>query len=165
MRIPLDGVMPRIHETAYVAPNATLVGNVEVGPQSSVWFGAVVRADSGKIKIGSGSNIQDNSVLHADDDAEIGDNVTIGHGVVCHAKSIGDGTLLGNGSVLNDGVVVGKNCLIAAGTVITENTVIEDDQLVRGIPGKAIGKLRDRHRQLLTAAAQSYVNRIARYRD
>lgn len=160
----LDGKSPNVHESAFVSETAHLIGDVRVGPDSSVWPGAVIRADSGKIEIGQGSNVQDNSVLHADDDAYIGDGVTLGHGVVCHARSIGDGSLIGNGSVLNDGVVIGDRCLVAAGSVIPENTVIEAEMLVRGIPGRAIGKIRQRHADLQKLAAESYVARIARYK-
>ena len=164
MLLELDGIRPQVDETAFVSQQATLIGDVRVGPRSSVWHGAVIRADSGTISIGEGSNVQDNSVIHADDDASIGDGVTIGHAVVCHAKTIGNGCLLGNGSVLNDGVVIGDGCLVAAGSVLPENTQFESNQLIRGIPGKAIGKLRTRHQQLQKRAAQSYVNRIQRYK-
>ena len=160
----LDGRSPVVDPDAYVSDSAHLIGDVHIGANSSVWPGAVIRADSGCIKIGQGSNVQDNSVLHADDDAEIGNGVTIGHGVVCHARYVGDGALIGNGAVLNDGVIVGAGCLVAAGSVITENTEFEPKMLIRGVPGKAIGRLRDRHRELQTRAAQSYVDRIARYK-
>ena len=125
----------------------------------------VIRADSGKIKIGAGTNIQDNSVIHADADAEIGDNVTIGHGVICHAKVIGDGSLLGNNCTLNDGVVVGKNSLVAAGSVLNENKIYKDNALIRGTPGKALGNVKQRHTELMRRAANSYVNRIKRYKS
>ena len=161
----LDGKTPVIDPTAFVSETAYLVGDVEVGPRSSIWPGVVIRADSGKIKIGTGTNIQDNSVLHADDDAEIGDNVTIGHGVICHARTIGDGMLLGNNSTLNDGVVIGKNSLVAAGSVLNENKVYEDNALIRGTPGKALGTVKERHTELMLRAAASYVNRISRYTD
>ena len=159
----LGAEQPKVHESAFVSEAAYLVGNVEVGPRSSIWPGAVIRADNGKIAIGAGTNVQDNSVLHADADAVIGDDVTIGHGVVCHARRIGDGALIGNGAVLNDGVEVGAGSLIAAGAVLTENTVIPDGTLVRGVPGKPMGPVRERHRQLMLRAAASYVKRIARY--
>lgn len=165
MLFELDGISPQVDPTAFVSANATLIGDVRVGPQSSIWPGAVIRADSGTILIGRESNVQDNSVIHADDDALIGDGVTIGHGVVCHAKTIGDGCLLGNGSVLNDGVILGNGCLVAAGSVIPENAVFEDDQLIRGVPGKTIGKTRSRHQELQKRAALSYVRRIARYKQ
>lgn len=164
MLLELDGKRPEVYPTAFVSAQATLIGDVRVGPQSSVWPGAVIRADSGTISIGRGSNVQDNSVIHADDDASIGDGVTIGHGVVCHAKTIGDGCLLGNGSVLNDGVILGNGCLVSAGSVIPENAVFEDNQLIRGVPGKAIGRLRARHQELQKRAALSYVNRVNRYK-
>ena len=161
----LDGETPVIHSTAFVSETAYLVGDVEVGPRSSIWPGVVIRADSGKIKIGTGTNIQDNSVLHADDDAEIGDDVTIGHGVICHARKIGNGSLLGNNSTLNDGVVIGVNSLVAAGSVLNENNVYEDNALIRGTPGKVLGTVRERHTELMKRAAASYVNRIERYID
>lgn len=164
MLLELDGKRPQVHDTAFVSQQATLIGDVRIGPNSSVWHGAVIRADSGTITIGEGSNVQDNSVIHADDDANIGDGVTIGHGVVCHGKTVGDGCLLGNGSVLNDGVVLGKGCLVAAGSVIPENVTFDDDLLIRGVPGKAIGRVRTRHQQLQQRAALSYVNRLQRYK-
>ncbi|MDA0232919.1 MAG: gamma carbonic anhydrase family protein [Chloroflexi bacterium] len=160
----LDGKTPQIDPAAFVSEAAYIVGDVVIGPNSSVWPGAVIRADSGRITIGAGSNVQDNSVLHADADAVIGDGVTIGHGVVCHARAIADGCLIGNGAVLNDGVELGEGCLVAAGTTVTENTVFPPRSLVRGIPGKAIGTIRERHAELQRRAAESYVRRIARYR-
>ncbi len=160
----LDGISPQVHETAFVSETAHLIGDVRIGPCSSVWPGVVIRADSGSITVGERSNIQDNSVLHADDDAEIGKDVTIGHGVICHGKRIGNGSLIGNGSILNDGVEVGARCLVAAGSVIPENTIIEPEMLVRGIPGRAIGRIRKRHADLQKSAAASYVKRIERYK-
>ncbi len=161
----LDGKSPVVHPTAFVSEAAYIVGDVEIGPRSSIWPGVVIRADAGKIKIGGGTNIQDNSVLHADADAVIGDNVTIGHGVVCHARTIGDGSLLGNNCTLNDGVVIGKNSLVAAGSTLTENTEYDDNALIRGTPGKALGTVKERHTDLMKRAALSYVNRIERYTD
>ena len=165
MLLELDGIKPKVHESAFVSEQATVIGDVRIGPNSSVWPGAVIRADSGTITIGEGSNVQDNSVIHTDDNATIGNGVTIGHGVICHGKTIGDGCLLGNGSVLNDGVALGKGCLVAAGSVIPENANFEDHQLIRGVPGKAIGRLRARHRQLQQRAALGYVKRIERYKQ
>tara|TARA_A100001037_G_C14919139_1_gene530815 strand:+ start:261 stop:818 length:558 start_codon:yes stop_codon:yes gene_type:complete len=161
----LDGKSPIINPTAFISETAYLVGDIEVGPRSSIWPGVVIRADSGKIKIGAGTNIQDNSVIHADADAEIGDNVTIGHGVICHAKVIGNGSLLGNNCTLNDGVVIGKNSLVAAGSVLNENKIYEDNALIRGTPGKALGNVKQRHTELMRRAANSYVNRIKRYKS
>ena len=161
----LDGKSPRIDESAFVSEAAYVIGDVELGPQSSVWPGAVIRADSGKIAIGARSNVQDNTVIHADDDASIGNNVTIGHGVVCHSRAIGDGALIGNGAVLNDGVEVGEGSLVAAGSVLPERMVVPPGSLVRGTPGRVLGPVRERHRELMRGAAKSYVDRIARYKE
>ncbi len=160
----LEGKSPTVDPEAFVSEAAYIIGDVVIGPQSSIWPGVVVRADSGRITIGAGSNIQDNCVVHADADAVIGDNVTIGHGVVCHAREIGNGSLIGNGAILNDGVQLGEQCLVAAGSTITENQVFPEKSLIRGTPGKAIGKIRDRHAELQRRAAEGYVKRIARYR-
>ncbi len=161
----LDGKSPRIAESAFVSEAAYLIGDVEVGPQSSVWPGVVIRADSGKIVIGARSNVQDNTVIHADADASIGDDVTIGHGVVCHAKYIGDGALIGNGAVMNDGVEVGEGSLVAAGAVLPERVVIPAGSLVRGMPGRVLGPVRNRHLELMRGAAKSYVDRLGRYKE
>ncbi len=161
----LDGKSPTIDPTAFIAETAYLIGDVVVGPRSSIWPGVVIRADSGRITIGAGTNIQDNSVIHADYDAFYGDNITIGHGVICHARSVGDGSLLGNNSTLNEGVVIGKNSLVASGSTLNENVVYEDNALVRGTPGKALGTVRERHTELMHRAAKSYVDRIGRYKE
>ncbi len=156
--------IPRMHPSAFVSEAAYVVGKVELGELASVWPGAVVRADSGRIRIGARTNVQDNSVVHADADAEIGEGVTIGHGVVCHGRSIGNGSLLGNGCVVNDGVRLGEMCLVAAGSVVTESMEVESFSILRGTPAKVIGKLRDRHKMLLQQAAEAYVKRIDRYK-
>lgn len=160
----LNGKTPTVDETAYVSEFAFVIGDVEIGAQSSVWPGAVVRADSGKIAIGERSNVQDNSTLHADADASIGNDVTIGHGVVCHARRIGDHSLIGNGAVLNDGVEIGQWCLIAAGAVVPEKTKVPDRSIVRGVPGRVIGGIHDRHAEMIRIAGDSYVERIPRYK-
>ena len=160
----VDGKFPQVHADAFVSEAAYLIGDVEVCELASIWPGTVVRADSGYIKIGARANIQDNSVVHADADAEIGEGVTIGHRVVCHGRNIGAGSLLGNGSVINDGVVLGEMCLIAAGSVVVENLVAPPFSILRGSPAKIIGSLRQRHKLLLINAAEKYVERIPRYR-
>ena len=160
----LGGKTPKIHETAFVSEFAYVIGDVEIGAQSSVWPGAVIRADSGKIVIGARSNVQDNTAMHADADAWVGDDVTIGHGVVCHARKIGNNSLIGNGAVLNDGVEVGQWCLVAAGSVVPENTQVPDRSIVRGVPGKAIGEIMDRHADLIRRAGEFYVNRTPIYK-
>ena len=160
----LGELLPKINNKAYVSEFAYVVGEIEIDEFSSIWPGAVLRGDNGKISVGKGSNIQDNSVVHSDYGSKIGDNVTIGHGVVIHSKQIGSGTLIGNGAVLNDDVIIGKRCLIAAGSVVIEGTTIPDDTIVRGIPGKAIGRTLDKHKQLLERAAKFYREKIEVYK-
>ena len=161
----LNGKSPKVDPTAFVSEFAYVVGDVEIGANSSIWPGAVIRADSGKIQIGAGSNVQDNSVLHADADAIIGDNVTIGHGVVCHARMIGNGSLIGNGATLNDGVILADNCLVAAGSTVVDNAEFVQTSLIRGTPAKAIGKIRPRHSELMQKAAAFYISQIAIYKS
>ncbi|MBM3939311.1 MAG: gamma carbonic anhydrase family protein [SAR202 cluster bacterium] len=116
----LGGKSPRIDPIAYVSEAAYVIGDVSIGAHPSVWPGAVIRGDHGHIAIGSRTNIQDNSVIHSDADVVIGDHVTIGHRVVCHAVWVGNYVLLGNGCVVNDGVVVGSRAIVAAGAVVLE---------------------------------------------
>ncbi|MDP6823030.1 MAG: gamma carbonic anhydrase family protein [Dehalococcoidia bacterium] len=161
----LDGKTPQIDPTAFVSETAYLIGDVEVGPMSSIWPGVVIRADSGKIKIGSYTNIQDNSVLHADDDAEIGNHTTIGHNVMCHAKRIGDNCLLGNGAVLNDGCEIGNDCLVGANSTVVENMVVGDGSLVLGTPARVRGEVKDHHKAMIRGATDHYVEARGRYKD
>ncbi len=160
----LGGKTPRIHETAFVSEFAYVIGDVEVGESSSIWPGTVIRADSGRIVIGRHSNVQDNCTLHADADAYIGDGVTLGHGVTCHARKIGDNSLIGNGAVLNDGVDIGQWCLVAAGSVVPERVVVPDRSIVRGVPGKVLAQILDRHAEMIRHAAGEYVRRAAQYK-
>ena len=161
----LGKLIPIINKNAYVNEVAYVVGEVEIDEDSSIWPGAVVRADNGKISIGKRTNIQDNSVVHSDYGSSIGDDVTIGHGVVIHSKKIGNNTLIGNGAVLNDNVTIGNNCLVAAGSVVIEGSDIPDNSIVRGIPGKNIGRILDRHLELIKGAGKFYVERIKIYKE
>lgn len=129
---------PQIHPSAFLAPGAAVYGDVTIGADCSVWFHAVVRGENSGVRIGDGSNIQDNCVVHVDPGhvVEIGKNVTIGHGAIVHGCKIGDNTLVGMGAILLNGAVIGKNCIIGAGALITQNTVIQDNCLVIGSPAK-----------------------------
>ena len=122
----------------YIAPNATVLGQVELGEDVSVWFGAVIRGDVEKIIHCKGSNIQDLSVLHVDPGSPIiiGENVTVGHKVMLHGCTIGNNSLIGINSVILNNVEIGNNCLIGANTLLTEGTKIPDNSLVMGSPGK-----------------------------
>lgn len=138
-----DGKRPQIHPDAWVAPTATLIGDVRIGADASVWYGAVLRADVGPITLGERSNIQDNSVLHAryGSALTIGSGSTIAHGCVMHGDEVGDGTLIGNASTVLDGCVIGSGCLVAAGAVVTPGTTIPDGRLVVGVPAKIRGPI------------------------
>ncbi|MBM3956656.1 MAG: gamma carbonic anhydrase family protein [Gemmatimonadetes bacterium] len=160
----LDGLTPRVHETAYVSEAAYVIGDVEIGPGSSVWPGAVIRGDDGRITIGERTNVQDNAVVHADGDARIGNLVTIGHGVVCHARLVGDLCLIGNGAVVNDGVEIGECTLVAAGSTVPEGKKLPSHSLVGGSPARVRGRMRDRFLEQIRRAADLYAERAQRYR-
>ena len=134
---------PRIDPSAFVAETASVVGDVTVEQNASVWFGAVVRGDNEPIVIGAGSNIQDNVTLHCDPGCplRIGRNVTVGHNAVVHCAAVGDGTVVGMGARLLNGAVIGKNCVIGAGAVVRENEVVPDGVLMVGVPAKPARRL------------------------
>lgn len=138
----LGSVKPKVSSSSFVAPSASVIGEVAIGDKSSVWYGAVLRADSGAISVGSGSNIQDNAVittakgglgLHAAG-STIGNNVTVGHNAMLQGASVGDGSLIGIGAVLREGVVVEKGAMVAAGSVVAPHTVVPSGQLWAGNP-------------------------------
>ncbi len=144
----LDGIGPRIHPTAFVSEAAYVIGDVEIGEGSSIWPGTVVRGDMGRIVIGKYTCIQDNSVVHCDTDARIGDYVVMGHRVVCHAKTVGSRTLLGNGCVVNDGVRIGDECVVASGAVVLDDMEVPARSIVVGVPGRVRGEVQERHLEL-----------------
>ena len=160
----LDGVSPRIHDTAFVSEAAYVVGDVDIGEGSSIWPGAVVRADMGKITIGKWTCVQDNSVVHGDADVVIGDNVVVGHGAVCHARRVGDRVLVGNGATVNDGVEIGEDSLIAAGAVVLDKTVVPAGSVVAGVPAKVLGRTSKRHKEMIGWLRDIYVKQAQRYR-
>ncbi|MEX0278147.1 MAG: gamma carbonic anhydrase family protein [Ruegeria sp.] len=158
---------PRIHEDTWVAPDANLIGNVILEKGASVWFGCTIRADHEEIRIGAGSNVQENCVMHIDPGYPlvIGANCTIGHKVMLHGCTIGENTLIGMGAIVLNGAKIGKNCLIGAGALITEGKVIPDNSLVMGSPGKVVRQLDDAAAQKLTLSALHYQNNMRRFRD
>jgi carbonic anhydrase/acetyltransferase-like protein (isoleucine patch superfamily) len=140
---------PQVHSTAFVSEAAYVAGDVEIGVQSSVWPGAVIRGDFGKIVIGSNTAVEDNCVIHTADGIEIGDNVILGHGAIVHCKKLGNNCLVGIGAILLHGAIVGNNCIIAAGALVTPDTIIPDLSLVMGSPAK-IQKLTHEKLAMLT---------------
>ena len=151
----------------WVAPTATVIGQVELGRQVSVWFGAVVRADNSKIKLGDFSNVQENAVLHTDAGIEmhIGDYVTIGHQAMLHGCTIGDNSLIGIQAVILNHAVIGKNCIIGANALIPEGKVIPDNSVVMGSPGKVVKTLDDDSIQKLKMSAMHYAEHFQNFQD
>ena len=127
-----------IHESVYIAPGAIVLGNVTAKENASIWYHATVRGDRAPVVIGSGSNIQDNCVIHvgAEHPVIIGDNVTVGHSAVIHGCEIGDNSLIGMGAIVMNGCVIGKNCIVGAGALVTQNTHVPDNSLILGNPAK-----------------------------
>jgi len=146
---------------AFVADNATVIGDVELGEEASIWYGSVVRGDMGKIRIGKRSNVQDMSCIHMTSDVSntlIGDEVTVGHGVVIHGAIIEDGALIGMGALLLDNVRVGEEAFIGAGALLTSGLVVPPRSLVLGRPGKVVRVLSDAEAAQGRKSALKYVN-------
>ncbi|MFD6136399.1 gamma carbonic anhydrase family protein [Isoptericola sp. NPDC056618] len=141
--LPFDGHTPDIHPTAWVAPTATIVGNVHIGARASVFYGAVLRGDMDAIVLGEGSNIQDNCVVHTDTGvpATIGAGVGVGHGAIVHGATVGDGSLIGMGATLLNNAVVGEGAFVAAGALVREGQEIPAGHLAVGVPAKDRGEL------------------------
>lgn len=132
-----EGVSPTVHPDAWIAPTATLIGDVTVEEGASVWYGAVIRADFGRIVIRAGANIQDNSVVHVNDGVcEIGRNVTVGHQCLVHDCTVGEQALIGNGSTVLDKAEIGARALVAAGATVTPNSVVPPETIAMGSPAK-----------------------------
>ena len=151
----------------FVAPNAAVIGAVELGEDSSVWYGAVLRGDTEPIRIGARSNIQDGTVVHTDDGypTTIGDNVTVGHNVVLHGCTVKDGCTIGMGAILLNGSRVGANSLVAAGALLPEGREYPSDSLIMGVPGRAVRELTDEERARVAEGAEVYVLRAREHRD
>lgn len=165
----LDGVKPVTPDSGnyWVAENATVLGRVILKENASVWFNAVLRGDNDPIEIGENSNIQDGSVLHTDHGVPltIGNNVTVGHMVMLHGCTIGDGTLIGIGSTILNRAKIGKNCIIGAHSLIPEGKEIPDNSLVMGAPGKVVRELDDGAAQMIAASAKVYVENWKRFKS
>ncbi len=157
---------PRLGREVYVAPSASVIGDVELGDQSSVWFGAVLRGDVGILRVGARSNIQDLSVLHVTAGAEgtfVGDDVVIGHRALVHECRVEDLALIGMGCVLLDGCVIGRGSIVAAGAVVREGQKVPPFSLVAGVPAEVRKQLPDSSAEARRAHAQHYVELAARY--
>jgi carbonic anhydrase/acetyltransferase-like protein (isoleucine patch superfamily) len=162
----LGDIRPEVHVDAWVAPDANVIGKVVLEAGASVWFGCTLRGDTEEIRLGRGSNLQENCVCHADPGfpLTIAENCTIGHKVMLHGCTIGENTLIGMGATILNGAKIGRNCLIGAGALITENKEIPDGSLVMGAPGKVVRQLDEKAIAGLRASAQHYVDNAARFR-
>jgi len=163
----LDGVAPQMTEGAFwIAPNATVIGDVLLERDASVWWGAVLRGDNERITVGAQSNVQDNCVLHTDPGfpLRIGACVTVGHMAVLHGCTIGDNTLIGMGAVVLNGARIGRNCIIGAKALVAEGKEIPDNSVVMGIPGKIVGDIRPEQAERARLGTLHYVENWKRFR-
>ncbi len=167
MLIDYLGVKPRLHESAFVAEGAKIIGDVTIGMYSSIWFNTVVRGDVNFIKIGDRTNIQDNSVIHVTHEkcpTVIASNVTVGHAAVVHGCTIKDFCLIGMGAILLDGCMIGEHSLVAAGSLVREGFEVPPGMLAAGVPARIIRSLKEDELRRLEESAQHYVNYISNYR-
>jgi len=164
--MPYKGVWPTIDARALVLPNVSIIGRVTVGPESSLWFGAVVRGDDGPIAIGRGSNVQDGTVIHVSDTqpTTVGDWVTIGHMVHLHACVLEDECLIGSGAVVLDGARVERHAQVAAGAVVSPGKVVRSGELWGGVPAKKLRDLSPEEIAMIRANAEWYVHEAEDYR-
>ena len=160
----VDGKNPKIHPSAFVSEAAYVVGDVEIGENTSIWPGAVIRGDYGKIVIGKNCSIQDNCVLHTDDYLELGDNVLMTHGAVIHGGTIGNNVLIGVNAAVLESAHVGNYCLIGACALVLAGANIPDNSLVLGVPGR-VSPLTEEHQKRLEDPTGIYVENMKRYID
>ena len=159
MFLSFCGKVPQNEGAVFVAPNATVQGDVVLKPGSTVWYGAVLRGDDGTLTIGENSNVQDNAVLHCDAGGAVtlGKNVTVGHSALVHGCTVGDGSLIGMHATLLNHCVVGRNCIIGAGALVPEGMVIPDNSVAVGVPARVIKTIRDDQLAHNIENAEAYV--------
>ena len=159
MLLPFGGKVPRDEGAVFVAPNATVLGDVVLGPGSSVWYGTVLRGDDGTLTLGENTNVQDNAVLHCDPGGAVtlGKNVTVGHCALVHGCTVGDGSLIGMHATLLNHCVVGKNCIIGAGALVPEGMVIPDGSVAVGVPARVIKPVTEAQIEANLRNAEHYV--------
>ncbi len=157
---------PSVDPTAFVAPTAVVVGDVSLGPRSSVWYGSVLRADAESIVVGADSNVQDGSTLHSDPGFPLvlGERVTVGHRVVLHGARVDDDVLVGMGAVVMNGAHIGSGSIVAAGAVVTEGVRVPPGSLVAGVPARVVKDLGDAAVERIRANAVSYTDRLDQHR-
>jgi carbonic anhydrase/acetyltransferase-like protein (isoleucine patch superfamily) len=164
---PFAGNTPAVHESAFVAPTASIIGNATMAEDSSAFYGVSVRADTAAISVGAGSNLQDNVVLHADPGfpCTVGERVSVGHAAVVHGCTVEDDCLVGMGATILNGAVIGAGSLVAAGAVVLEGTVVPPRSLVAGVPGKVRRELTDEEYDGVRANASRYIELAQAHRE
>ncbi|MBM3444336.1 MAG: gamma carbonic anhydrase family protein [Bacteroidetes bacterium] len=163
--LPVEGKSPQFGENCFLAPNSTLVGDVVMGNDCSVWFNAVIRGDVHYIRMGNKVNVQDNAVIHCTHQrfpTTIGNNVSIGHSAIVHGCTIHDDVLIGMGAIVMDGAVVHSNSIIAAGAVVLEGTIVPEDSIFAGVPAK---KVKEITQEKISGEIQRIANNYIRYSD
>ena len=159
-----EGVEPRVHPTAWIAPTASVIGDVTIEEGASIWFNVVLRSDMGPIIVRAGANVQDGSVLHGGPDTtEIGEGATIGHGCIVHNATIGTEALIGNGAIVLDGASVGHHSMVAGGSVVSPGTTIPDSVLAMGTPARVRGPLSPEQLAWIEGNPQGYRDLAKRY--
>ena len=158
---------PQIHKTAFTATGSRIIGDVILKEDSSIWYNTVARADINQIIIGKRSNIQDNSVIHLENDQGVivGDDVTVGHNAIIHGCTIQDGALIGMGAIIMNGALIGRGAVIGAGGVIKENMIVPDLSLVVGIPGKIKKTLTEEEQSVVPLGADHYIDNYKKYKQ
>lgn len=165
--IPFKSVTPTIHPTAWVAPNATVIGDTHIGARSNIWFGAVLRGDVHHIRVGEYTNVQDNAVIHVTTNkfpAIIGNHVTIGHGAIIHACTVGDGSLVGMGATVLDGAVIEPGAMVGAGALVSPGKVVPSGWLWVGTPAKPARPLTEDEKAYLQWSSRHYAELAGNYR-
>jgi len=167
MLIPFKEKKPTVHETAFLAPGSYLIGDVQVGKETSIWFNAVLRGDEDAIIIGNRCSIQDNTTIHLFEGSPVvvEDEVTVGHNVILHGCTIKTRCIIGMGSTILDGAVIGEECIIGANTLIPSGKVIPPRSLVMGSPGKVVRELTDKDIELIQLSIDTYVEKSYMYND
>jgi carbonic anhydrase/acetyltransferase-like protein (isoleucine patch superfamily) len=165
----IDGIGPEFEDEAsnWIAPDAVLIGNVRIGRDAGIWFGAVIRGDNERISIGAGTNVQEQVVMHTDPGfpLEIGEGCTIGHRAILHGCTVGENSLVGMGAIVLNGARIGRNCLVGAGALVTEGKVFEDNSLIVGSPGRVVRTLDKSAAAGLRRSAEHYVANGRRFRS
>lgn len=161
----IDGNEPRLEEGAWVAPSASLIGDVRLGKRASVWFGAVIRADNTPIILGAGTNFQDGAIGHSDPGAPliVGERVTVGHQAILHGCTIEDEALVGMGARILNGALIGTQCIVGAGALVTEGKRFEPRSLIVGSPARAVRSLSDEQVAMLRLSAAHYADKAGHY--